>query len=205
MTVNIFYILAVFCIALLATPVQSADWVWESANGLGFIAFAGLLILSSNGKNRKGHSILHKWLGIAVLMALVFHVVWFLGSEFLLIEYLKLGSPPHMAIGIVAFMCIALLSISSLKAMRGRAYINNGGFRIAHRYLSIASILLSALHIVLSGYYFVSITQYLLLLMIVVLSYLVPAVPGNKSQAWGVLIVAISALLMFVWLRGLGR
>ena len=44
-------LVAVFLIALVSAPLSGATAFWEFGNGIGFIALAGILILTLNGRS----------------------------------------------------------------------------------------------------------------------------------------------------------
>lgn len=161
-------ILAVFIIPLMMTPLRGDGWFWEIGNGLGFLGLAVLLILTLNGRNKGGHSNLHRWLGFTCLFAIVSHVLWFLLGDNTVIEYIKFGAPYYMVLGVLALALIILLTFSSLLLFRKKAYQDNITFLLWHRYLSLVILFASVLHMTLSGYYFVSIIQWIIMLLLIV-------------------------------------
>ena len=202
-SISLFFLVSVFSLALLS-ETGSETWVWEAANALGFVSFVGLLVLSVNGRGSRGHSIAHRWLGIAVLASCIAHIIWFLVGDTVLIEYLKPGTPPHMALGIVAFILVCLLSLSALKVFRSHAYIDGNNFRVRHRYLSISAVVFSALHIVLSGYYLNNTVQIIGLVVLIVLAHNIKLPPKSEPRRALTLLPIASLLLVviFVYLRG---
>lgn len=198
-------LLVVFIIPLMMTPLTGDGWFWEIGNGLGFLGLAVLLILTLNGRNKGGHSILHRWLGFACLFAIVSHVLWFLLGDNTVIEYIKFGAPFYMVLGVLALALIILLTFSSLLLFRKKAYRDNNTFLLWHRYLSLVILISSALHMTLSGYYYVSIIQWIILLLLIVFVLIFQDNSQFKAPAKSfvlLLLFTLALLAGFVFIRG---
>jgi hypothetical protein len=68
---------AVFIVTLLGAPQMGAGWFWDTGNGIGFAAFAGLLYLTITS-NRRLDVRAHQVLGYVVLTLVIGHAFWFL-------------------------------------------------------------------------------------------------------------------------------
>ena len=205
-----FWLLGVFVIALVPNLSHGEALFWEAANALGFVAFAGLLILVANGYRKSGHSHFHRWLGITVFAAMMLHALWFIIADSAVLEYLVPGAPVYMVLGMSAFLFSILLTVSSLKRPRKAAYTSGGSFRFWHNWQSIVIVVLSLLHISLSGFYFVSPSQWALLAMFAALSFLLPAkaTPVKKAERQqsfielrSLLILCVVVMLIFLLVR----
>ena len=146
-------LLGVLLITLLATPTLGAGWLWDIANGMGFVGFAGLLCLSIPTRSTMDVQA-HQLLGYVVLGVVTAHALWFLMFDAAAIEYIKLGAPTYMWGGIISFLLLAILIFIGLPQYRLRVYINaTAKFKYWHRILGIATIAGACYHITASGFY----------------------------------------------------
>jgi len=197
-------LLVVFIIPLMMNPLSGDGWFWEVGNGLGFIGLALLLIMTLNGRNKGGHSSIHRWLGFSCLFAIIAHGLWFVLGDDTVIEYIKFDAPFYMLLGVLALVLIIFLTLTSLLLFRKKAYRDRYIFLQWHNYLSHVILIISVLHTALSGYYFISVIQWLSMLSLVIFVYVVkdtsqPKVP-KKSFAF-LLLLAWVLLGVFVFIR----
>jgi hypothetical protein len=142
----------VFLITILGAPAMGAGWFWDTGNGIGFAAFAGLLYLTITS-NRRLDVRAHQILGYAVLALVVGHAFWFLLGDATVVEFIKIGAPDYMWLGIVSlFVFIVLITTANLPE-RMRVHRSYPAFKYWHRVLTIVVIGGAAYHIVVSNFY----------------------------------------------------
>jgi len=142
----------VFLITFLAAPTMGAGWFWDVGNGIGFAAFAGLLYLTI-ASNRRLDVRAHQILGYAVLLLVVGHAFWFLLGDATVVEFIKIGAPDYMWLGIVSLILFVVLITTANVPDRLRVHQNYSSFRYWHRLLTIVIIAGAAYHIVVSNFY----------------------------------------------------
>ena len=143
---------AVFVITFLAAPTMGAGWFWDAGNGIGFAAFAGLLYLTITS-NRRLDVRAHQILGYAVLLLVVGHAFWFLLGDATAVEFIKIGAPDYMWLGIVSLILFVILITTANVPDRLRVHRNYPSFKYWHRTLTIVVIAGAAYHIVVSDFY----------------------------------------------------
>ena len=196
-------VVLVFAIALAAKPTSGDGWFWELGNGFGFLALAFLLVIVLNGRAKLGHSTRHRWLGLAVLIAIFVHILWFLVGDSVVWEYLKWGAPHYMVAGILSAGLVLVTTLSSLNSLRMHSYNGYKNFQKWHQRLSIAVILSAFIHVVLSGFYIQQMWQIVLLAIVVLAAYYLPLserVSGSFVRL-NMLLVGTLALAVFAFLR----
>lgn len=146
---------AVFLPAFLSVPTMGAGWFWDAGNGLGFVAFAGLLYLGITSYRRIDVRA-HRLLGYAVLFVAVAHALWFLLGDAAAIEYIKFSAPAYMWFGVFGLLLLFVLVIISLLPDRLRVHKDYPKFLYWHRVLAISTVACCAYHIVVSGFYLAS-------------------------------------------------
>ena len=108
-------IAAVLCALAWLTPTPAAgSWLWDFGNGLGFVAFALVLVLSLE----PGRSRLHRPLAWLAVGAALVHGGYLLALDATLLEYLKPTMPAYMAAGLLALALLVLSAVFSGKARR---------------------------------------------------------------------------------------
>lgn len=157
---------SVLLVTLIATPTLGAGWIWDVGNGVGFVAFAGLLYLGRSGEGGKNQGA-HQVLGFAVLGVTTTHVYWFLLFDAAVIEYIKPGAPVYMWMGILGFILLAVLIFIGLPEYRLRLHKRHATFKHWHRGLAFATIAGAGYHIVVSGFYLRASYQVALFLILV--------------------------------------
>jgi len=143
---------AVFAATFLASPTMGAGWFWDTGNGLGFAAFAGLLYLTVTSSRRLDVRA-HQVLGYGVLSVAVVHAFWFLLGDAAVVQFMKIGAPDYMWHGIVAILLLGLLITFALTPDRFRIHRDYPAFKYWHRFLAIVTIGTATYHIVVSNFY----------------------------------------------------
>jgi len=156
---------AVFLTTFLSAPTMGAGWFWDAGNGLGFVAFAGLLYLGITSFRRIDVRA-HRLLGYAVLFVAVSHALWFLLGDAAAIEYIKPGAPAYMWLGIVGLLLLFVLVIISLVPDRLKVHKDYPVFLYWHRVLAIATVASCVYHIVFSDFYLASWYQAVLFILV---------------------------------------
>ena len=167
-------ITAVLCALAWLTPTPTAGgWLWDFGNGLGFVAFALILVLSLE----PGRSRLHRPLAWLAVGAAVAHGGYLLALDATLLEYLKPTTPAYMAAGLLA---LALLAVSALTSGRVRRRIFPGrrAFRGLHWALSTLVIAGAGYHVAGSAFYINQGHQVALLAALLVAFVAGPRFPG---------------------------
>lgn len=142
----------VFVITFIGAPAMGAGWFWDAGNGLGFAAFAGLLYLAISS-NRRLDVRAHQLLAYAVLALTVMHVFWFLLGDATVVEFIKIGAPDYMWLGIASLVMFGILVTVAMLPDRLRVHRDYASFRYWHRVLTVAVIAAAAYHIVASNFY----------------------------------------------------
>jgi len=142
----------VFLITFLAAPTMGAGWFWDAGNGIGFAAFAGLLYLTITS-NRHLDVRAHQALGYAILLLAVGHAFWFMLGDATVVEFVKIGAPDYMWLGMVSIVLLAVLIITAVAPDRMRLHRNYASFKYWHRTLTVAMLASAAYHIVVSNFY----------------------------------------------------
>jgi len=142
----------VFLITFLAAPTMGAGWFWDTGNGIGFAAFAGLLYLTITS-NRRLDVRAHQIIGYAVFLLVVGHAFWFLLGDATAVEFIKLGAPDYMWLGIVSVVLLAVLITTAIVPDRLRVHKDYPSFKYWHRVLTISMIASAAYHVIVSNFY----------------------------------------------------
>lgn len=143
---------AVFVITFLGAPTMGAGWFWDTGNGIGFAAFAGLLYLTITS-NRRLDVRAHQVLGYAVIALVVGHAFWFLLGDATAVEFIKIGAPDYMWLGIVSLFTFIVLIMTANFPDRIRVHKNYPSFKYWHRVLTVVVIGGAAYHILVSNFY----------------------------------------------------
>ena len=186
--------------ALLALwPTPPGNYLlWDWANGMGYLVLAiSLFLFVYKGRPRaypaytgRFFANFHRDLGYIAFALLAGHVGILLWAEPLLVEHLKPAAPLHMLAGLMAFLLMLLLVLSSIPSLRRRLWPDYHLFRHVHAVVAVAIIALTMYHVCFSAFYLN--TQWkaavLLLLGVVVTLYYasshapVPSVPASRSR-----------------------
>lgn len=145
---------AVFAATFLGAPRMGAGWFWDAGNGIGFAAFAGLLYLTITSSRRLDVRA-HQVVAYAVLALVVVHAFWFLLGDGTAVEFLKIGAPDYMWLGMVSLVSLGAMIICADLPDRLRVHRNFSSFKYWHRVLTVVAIAAAAYHIVVSRFYLV--------------------------------------------------
>jgi len=142
----------VFVITFLGAPMMGGGWFWDAGNGIGFAAFAGLLYLAITS-NQRLDVVAHQVLAYAVLAVATAHAFWFLLGDATVVEFIKIGAPDYMWLGIVSLILFAILIMTANLPDRLRVHKDYPSFRYWHRVLTVVVIAGAAYHIIASNFY----------------------------------------------------
>ncbi len=191
---------------LLVHPDQSGGWLWDVGNGLGYLAFAGLLYLfvDVGFGSRHRH---HQWVGYVVLGAVFGHVLVLWLPDATLWHYTSIDAPWYMLVGLVAAgVLIAGLTVA-LPATRRYWHASHRAFRRWHYWLAMLILILTAAHILGSAFYLADVEKWLLVTLAaaaVLAPYLLSAETAQRKfasfPAWSV--SALISLTLFIGVRG---
>ncbi|MFK7731428.1 MAG: hypothetical protein AB8B48_07375 [Pseudomonadales bacterium] len=162
--------LASYCFLLPIAGVLLGDkiaagWLWDLANGFGFAAFAGLIYLSVQGKQRK-LQLTHKYFSYTVTALLMAHVLMLLIMDTVVIEYLLPGAPLYMWAGTLALFLMFFIVLSALPNTRNLSFNGLDSFRAWHKPLSWLLIATATYHIIGSGLYIRTPAQWLAVILL---------------------------------------
>lgn len=142
----------VVLITFVSSPTLGAGWSWDFANGLGFVAFGGLLYLTL-ASGPVGNLRAHQVLGYALLGLVTVHVFWLLLIDPVVVEYVLPGAPIYMWMGVGGLLLLIALIAIGLPQYRARLHQHYASFRYWHRVLALAAIGATGYHIVGSNFY----------------------------------------------------
>ncbi len=197
----------VFLITFLGAPLMGAGWFWDTGNGIGFAAFAGLLYLTITS-NRRLDVRAHQVLGYFVLALAIGHAFWFLLGDATAVEFIKIGAPDYMWLGIVSLIVFIVLIMTANLPDRLRVHRNYPSFKYWHRVLTVVVIAAAVYHIVASNFYLATWYQaamFALVSLAVCLGRVYWVRLGQIAIASPVIYLALSCALIiaFVGLRNL--
>lgn len=155
----------VFVITFLGAPLMGAGWFWDTGNGIGFAAFAGLLYLTITS-NRRLDVRAHQVLGYFVLALVIAHAFWFLLGDGTAVEFIKIGAPDYMWLGIVSLIVFVILIMTANLPERMRVHENYPSFKYWHRVLTIVVIGGAVYHVVVSNFYLATWYQAILFVLL---------------------------------------
>ncbi len=142
----------VFAITFLASPTMGAGWFWDSGNAIGFAAFGGLIYLTITSAKRVDIRA-HQVFGYGVLFLTTTHILWFLLGDAAVVEFIKIGAPDYMWLGVASFVLLCLLMTIAIVPDRIRIDKNYNRFRYWHQVLAVSTIATATYHIVVSDFY----------------------------------------------------
>ena len=185
-------------ISMIATPVASAGWLWDTANALGiFVLAASLYLFLFIGSGR--HSRAHQLISYGVIVAALGHVLLIWVPDKTIWHYAALDMPHYMWAGYAALLSIVVTVILALPGKRRFWHSRYKHFRNWHYYLSIVIIVFSLWHIIGSGFYFEFIEAW----AISILAFLIAVIHRfNKSinASPGVFSGISTLVLIFSWI-----
>lgn len=173
----------VFGFTLLHQPLASGGWRWDTANALGFFAFAAMLYLFIDiGAGRRNK--IHQWISYSAAVALVAHVAWFIATDPTVWHYLAWDASWYMLAGIAAFFCVVAVVILALPAWRRWWGQSRLAFRNWHYALSLLGVAGAGAHILGSGFYVSSMLEVVLYLLLCAVAALAARLElGTNPQA----------------------
>jgi|TARA_Y100000310_G_scaffold338665_1_gene429028 hypothetical protein len=198
-------LLTVTSVTLLATPTLGAGWIWDIGNGLGFVAFAGLLYLSKFGGCGENVSA-HQLLGFTVLGVTTAHVYWFLLFDAVVMAHIKAGGSVYMWMGILGFVLLAMLIFISLPERRIYVHKSYAVFKYGHRVLALATIMGAGYHIVASGFYLNTSYQVVFFLILVAAALSSTQYQGSDltpQTSWMFLVAGTLCVVSFAGIRNI--
>ena len=154
MIVSLAYLLTyiVLGITLLHAPRLSGEWLWDLANTLGFLTFAGLLYLFLDvGRGRRQR--LHQLFSYGVAVALVGHILLLWADDETLWYYMVWDGPHYMLGGWIAAVFMISMIILALPAGRRFWHLSYQQFQRWHYWLSLGVLLTAWWHMAGSGFY----------------------------------------------------
>jgi len=140
---------------LLDGRLPAGGVIWDFLNALGFCGLAALVYLGwdSDSPARQPALRLHSNLAIAATVLTGAHLLGFLVWDATIVEYLKLKAPWYMHAGLISFLCMLGLAITSFPALRMKMYGRFPRFRAWHLGLSIAALGLAIWHVLGASFY----------------------------------------------------
>lgn len=164
--------IAVFFITFLRAPAMGAGLFWDAGNAFGFAAFAGLLYLAITSGRRLDVRA-HQLFAYAVLALVLAHAFWFLLGDGAAVEFIKIGAPDYMWLGIAGLVSLVVLVMIANVPDRLHVHRDYPGFKYWHRVLTVVVIASAAYHIVVSNFYLGSWYQAGLFVLISLLAFMV--------------------------------
>lgn len=197
----------VFAASFVTLPRNGGGWFWDFGNGLGFLAFAGVLF-QMVPRARSGRQ--HEFLGYAVLACTLAHAFWFLTGDGTVRFYLLPGAPAYMWAGLIALIALSMLTILARLPDRMRIHPRFRTFRRVHRILAFTAVGSALLHVTLSGFYLRSWLQTGLLAALTAVACFAwrgSADPGSRPAVPGVAYLAIGIVAVggFAIIRNMGQ
>jgi hypothetical protein len=125
---------AVFVITFLGAPAMGAGWFWDTGN-------------------RRLDVRAHQVIAYVVLTLAVAHAFWFLLGDDIAVEFIKIGAPDYMWLGIVGLFLFAVLIMTADLPDRLRLHKSYPSFKYWHRVLTVVVIACAAYHIIASDFY----------------------------------------------------
>ena len=147
-------LLLCFCVLILAIgllpdglPAAGLWWDFLIATGFCTLAIIAFLGWDSESPASNPRLRLHRNLGLLAALLCSVHSFGYLLLDSILLEYLLPSAPGYMLAGIVAFVCLLAVTVSSLPGPRKKFYGGFFRFRAWHRILFILILLGSGWHI----------------------------------------------------------
>lgn len=185
----------VFLVPHLTLATVGGGWAWDLANATGFLALAGL-VFQMIPRDRAGGFRRHERLGYWVLGLASAHALWMLLLDDTLRVYLWPGAPLFMWLGLVGLAVLAVLCVIARLPDRMRVHPRYRGFRRMHRWLSMGALILTGLHVALSGFYLDSTAELTIFAVVITAACLAGRWTGIRDT--------LSARLIPLWLLGGG-
>lgn len=198
--------LLVLGLAFLANPLVGAGWVWDLGNAVGFVAVAGLMYLTIPTTGVRNLAA-HEWFSKGVLVLCVFHAIWLLVFDPVVITYLTPGrAPPYMWIGVLSLFAVALSIVISEQTVRSLWFSDHGRFKTVHKATGLVALAGATYHVLASGHYLVTWYQQLLFVAVALLVCVYPTLRQFLRQypvtnLWVLAVVSMAASVAFAMIR----
>lgn len=149
------FVCLILSTTLLDGRLPAGGVIWDFLNALGFCGLAALVYLGwdSDSPARQPSLRLHSNLAIVAALITGAHLLGFLIWDPAVVEYLKLKAPWYMHAGMVSFLCMLALAITSFPTARRHIYRHFPRFRGWHLGLSVGALVLALWHVVGAGFY----------------------------------------------------
>ena len=187
-------------ISLLQAPLQSAGWIWDTGNALGFVGFAGLLYLFLD-VGRGARQRVHQQLSYAVALAVAGHVLWMWLPDETLWHYMTWDAPHYMLAGWLSLMTLTGMIIIALPGRRRFWHMSYQQFQNWHYWLSLGVICTSLWHMAGSGFYVSAVETMLYILLIVAVLALHRRKQTAAPSIGGAAILVPAGVAAFVLLK----
>lgn len=193
-------ITTLLAITLLSSPTLTGGIMWDAANTLGFIAFAGMLYLFVDvGRGERNR--FHQIVSYGAAAALAAHVVWLLAADMTVWHYLSPDAPPYMLTGLIALLLLLTIMVLALPRWRRLWQQRFRSFQRWHYWLSLSAITMGAYHIWGSSFYIAGFIEsaafFALCSAIVLLHRIGRQYPrGNTATLWAVPAIGAAFVLL---------
>lgn len=144
--------LLLICLVPDGLPASGGSWDWLGGVGLASLAFLLALSWEAESPAPQPRLTVHRNLALAATGLALLHAAGYLVTDPITIEYLKPKAPAYMLLGIVGFVIMLFVTITSLPGPRRRIYARFSNFRRWHLGLSIAALITAAWHVVGTDY-----------------------------------------------------
>jgi len=133
----ILFCLLVLIVALLPDGLPSAGFWWDFLSAAGYCALVVIAFLGwdSESPATNPRLRLHRNLAVAGLLLCIIHTLGYLILDATLTEYLLPAAPAYMLTGVVAFLSLLGVTVTSFPTVRRRLYPSFSTFRSGHRIL----------------------------------------------------------------------
>jgi hypothetical protein len=141
-------------LAVLAPPLVTYELAWEISSALGYVAVAAavlcVLVRPALGMPQRAYRFaLHRAAGDALVLLALLHVAVMVAADPFMLDYLGWMMPPHVMLGVVATVLLALVAAGREPAFGRRpSWLAGGAF---HAWAGIAGGLLVAAHVLWSS------------------------------------------------------
>lgn len=151
----------IFAVTLIQHPTQSGEWLWDLANGLGYLAFAGMLYLFIEvGASRRFR--IHQWISYGILALVIAHILILWVPDTTIWHYLAWNAPLYMWAGVAGALLVIAMIVLALPQLRRWWHLNHNQFQGWHYWLSLTCIVATFWHLAGSGFYLSKLEAWLL-------------------------------------------
>lgn len=146
--------LVAMLLAILAPPLVTYELAWEIASALGYVAAAAavlcMLVRPAPGMPQRAYRFaLHRAAGDVLVLLALLHVAVMVAADPFMLDYLGWMMPPHVMVGVLATLLLALVALGREPAFTRRPrWLAGAGF---HAWAGIAGAALVAVHVLWSS------------------------------------------------------